>query len=133
MNRTFKRFIIFLGMFLIFYGTIWAQNVPPALFVKDGEKSVALQVTAVHVDTRIYGSLAQTAMTMTFYNPGNRAVAGDLYFPLPDGATVSGYALDIKGVMIDGVVVEKDRGRQVFEKIVRKGIDPGLVEWVKGN
>ncbi len=133
MNRTFKRFIIFSGMFLVFYGTIWAQNVPPALFVKDGEQSVALQVTAVHVDTRIYGSLAQTVMTMTFYNPGTRAVAGDLYFPLPEGATISGYALDIKGVMIDGVVVEKDRGRQVFEKIVRKGIDPGLVEWVKGN
>ena len=35
--------------------------------------------------------------------------------------------------MIEGVAVEKDRGREVFEKIVRQGIDPGLVEWTKGN
>ena len=43
---------------------------------------------------------------------------GDLYFPLPEGATVSGYALDIEGRMIDGVAVEKHKGRQVFENIV---------------
>ena len=30
-------------------------------------------------------------------------------------------------------MVERDKGRIVFEKIVRQGIDPGLVEWVKGN
>jgi len=70
---------------------------------------------------------------MTFANPHERALAGDLYFPLPEGTTISGYALDIEGQMVEGVVVEKDRGRQVFEKIVRQGIDPGLVEWVGGN
>jgi Ca-activated chloride channel family protein len=132
-GRSVIRSIIFSVGLILFCAAAWAQNVPPALFVKDGERSVALEVTAVSVDTRIYGSLAQTSMTLTFYNPGTRAVAGDLYFPLPEGATVSGYALDIKGVMIDGVTVEKDRGRQVFEKIVRQGLDPGLVEWVKGD
>ncbi|MCX7935118.1 MAG: VIT and VWA domain-containing protein, partial [Planctomycetota bacterium] len=71
--------------------------------------------------------------TMVFANPNPRPLAGDLYFPLPEGATVSGYALDVNGVMVDGAVVAKDRGRQVFEKEVRKGIDPGLVEWAKGN
>lgn len=34
---------------------------------------------------------------------------------------------------MDGVVVGKDKGRQVFETEVRKGIDPGLIEWTKGN
>jgi hypothetical protein len=70
---------------------------------------------------------------MTFTNSHNRVLEGELYFPLPQGATVSGYALDIKGKMIDGVAVEKNRGREVFEKITRQGIDPGLVEWAKGN
>ena len=31
------------------------------------------------------------------------------------------------------MVVEKAKGRQVFESIVRQGIDPGLLEWTKGN
>jgi hypothetical protein len=70
---------------------------------------------------------------MVFTNPHNRVLEGELYFPLPQGATVSGYALDIKGKMIDGVAIEKSRGREVFKTIVRRGIDPGLVEWAKGN
>lgn len=114
-----------------------AQSLRPILVVRveDGkvEKTEPLALTAFHVDTRILGFLAETRMTMTFSNPHNRVLAGDLYFPLPEGATVSGYALDINGVMVDGVVVEKQKGRQVYEKIVRMGIDPGLVEWVKGN
>ena len=72
-------------------------------------------------------------MTMTFANPNSRVMEGDLVFPLAEGSTISGYALDIQGKMVDGVVIEKHRGRQVFEKIVRQGIDPGLVEWTKGN
>jgi Ca-activated chloride channel homolog len=111
------------------------RRMPPALMVKLDKKkpSVPLSVSKLEVKTRIFGFLAETRMTMTFFNPNNRVLEGDLYFPLPEGATVSGYALDIKGQMVDGVVVEKDRGRQVFEKIVRQGIDPGLVEWTRGN
>jgi len=106
---------------------------PPALLVKIEEKSEPLRLAKVKVEAQIRGQVAETRMTMTFHNPNSRQLAGDLYFPLPEGAAVSGYALDIHGVMVDGVVVEKDKGRQVFEKEVRKGIDPGLVEWVKGN
>jgi tetratricopeptide (TPR) repeat protein len=96
-------------------------------------KAESLPVTTVTIEARIFGPVAETRMTMVFSNPHNRALAGDLYFPLPEGATVSGYALDIEGAMVDGVVVEKDKGRQVFEKIVRQGVDPGLVELTKGN
>ena len=128
-----KRIVTISIIFLMLQVLGWAQEVPPALFIKEGEQSQALTVTSVNVKTRIYGNLAETQMTLTFFNPSSRVLAGDLYFPLPEGATVSGYALDIQGSLVDGVVVEKDRARQVLEKIVRQGIDPGLVEWVKGN
>jgi Ca-activated chloride channel homolog len=111
-----------------------AQRVPPpALMVQEEESSKPLKISSVDVDVRIVGFVAETRMTMVFYNPHDRVMAGDLYFPLPQGATVSGYALDLEGRMVDGVVVEKDKARQVFEIEVRKGVDPGLVEWVKGN
>ena len=113
--------------------SLFAQGVPPALMVKVKERSEPLTVSRVNVDVRTLGYLAQTTMTLTFSNPHPRQLAGDLYFPLPEGSTVSGYALDINGVMVDGVVVGKQKGRVVFEKVVRQGIDPGLVEWVKGN
>ena len=35
--------------------------------------------------------------------------------------------------MIDGVAVEKHEARQVYEEVVRQGIDPGLVQWTAGN
>jgi tetratricopeptide (TPR) repeat protein len=113
-----------------------AQSVPPALFVKvkpDAPKSEALRITKLAVEARLFGYIAETKMTMTFSNPHERVLEGDLYFPLPEGSTVSGYALDIQGAMVDGVAVEKEKGREVYEKIVRQGIDPGLVEWTKGS
>ncbi len=109
-------------------------RVPPVLVVRvTPEKLVPLTLSRVDIDVKIFGYIAETEMTMTFGNPNNRVMAGDLYFPLPEGATVSGYALDINGIMVDGVVVERQKARQVFEKELRKGIDPGIVQWVKGN
>jgi len=74
-----------------------------------------------------------TISSPTFANPYDRVLHGDLYFPLSEGATISGCALDIDGKLIDGVAVEKHKGREVFEQIVRQNIDPGLIEWTKGN
>ncbi|MEW5817033.1 MAG: VIT domain-containing protein [Spirochaetota bacterium] len=111
----------------------FSQNVPPALFITGAEKAESLKTTRLAIEVRIYGTVSETRMTMTFFNPSNKQVAGDLYVPLPEKAVVSGFALDINGVLVDGVPVEKQKGQQVFEKIVRQGIDPGLAEWTKGS
>lgn len=96
-----------------------------------GEEPVRLAELAMRV--RIFGHLAESTMTMKFYNPNSRVLEGELEFPLPEGAILSGYALDVNGVLIDGVAIEKQKAREIFETEVRKGVDPGLVEKVKGN
>ncbi len=111
----------------------FAQELAPSLMIKENGTSEPLRVSKVKVESVINGFVTETKMTMTFSNPKNRILEGELYFPLPQGSTVAGYALDINGKMIDGVIVEKAKGRQVFEKIVRQKVDPGLVEWTKGN
>jgi hypothetical protein len=127
-------FLGFLGSLMIgFPAGLAAQGTAPALVSIDSGKPEPLYLARLAVDVRIFGVVAETRMTMTFSNPHDRQLAGNLYFPLPEGATVSGYALDINGAMVDGVVVEKDKGRQVFESLTRRRIDPGLVEWVRGN
>ncbi len=127
-------FIIMAAVFILVSKGAGAQEMrPPVLVSQIDDKAQPLKLARVGIEVRILGRITETKMTMTFFNPQGRALAGDLYFPLPEGATVSGYALDIGGVMVDGVVVEKDKARQVFEKEVRRGVDPGLVEWVKGN
>ena len=128
---------VFLPAMLVLLAAVpeaaFGQDVPPVLMVRIDGKSQPLGLSRYEADVRVFGYLAETAVTMTFANPNDRAMEGDLYFPLGEGATVSGYALDVNGQMVDGVAVEKDKGREVFEKIVRQGIDPGLVEWTRGN
>jgi Ca-activated chloride channel homolog len=106
---------------------------PPSLVVDDAGNPVPMLVDAVDVDVTIRGLLAETTMTMTFRNPHSRVLEGELLFPLPEGSTVSGYGLDVGGELVEGVIVEKDKARVAFETEVRKGVDPGLVEWVRGN
>ena len=118
---------------LVSVSTLSAQTVPPALMVQQDGRSLPLGLAKLQTEVRILGSVAETTTTMTFANPTARAMQGDLYFPLPEAATISGYALDINGVMVDGVAVEKHEARRVFEEVVRHGIDPGLVQWTKGN
>lgn len=117
----------------VLISSLTAQNRAPLLDIKGEEKTDPLILTKLSVGVKIAGLIAETKMTMTFYNPNNRELEGELVFPLPRGATICGYALDINGKMVDGAAVEKHRGREVFEKIVRRGIDPGLIEMVKGN
>ena len=46
---------------------------------------------------------------------------------------MSGYGLDIDGVLVEGVIVQKDKARRVFNTEVRKRVDPGIVSWTRGN
>ena len=85
------------------------------------------------VEARVAGAFATVRALIVVENPNSRPLEGALEFPLPDGASVCGYALDMNGVMIDGVVVKKEKARVAFEKEVKKGVDPGLVEHVQGN
>ena len=79
-----------------------AQEVPPILVVQDeAGHGNPLELTRYGVNVMVHGFVAETSITMTFHNPNDRVLAGDLHFPLPDGATVSGYALDIEGRMVD--------------------------------
>src|SRR5687768_4953657 len=100
-----------------------AQDVPPALFVASDERAVPLRLSRVDIGVRVIGALAETRTTLTYCNSLPRQLEGTLHFPLPEGATVSGYALDVGGVLVDGVAIEKQKAQVVFEKEVRKGID----------
>ncbi len=133
MKRSIVGIIILIIFLIAFKGYSSAQTSPPVLVSQDEEKKEEMILTKLAVGVRITSSVAETEMVMSFYNPHDRQLSGDLYFPLPEGAFISGYALDVNNVMVDGVVVKKAKGRQVFEQLVRRSIDPGLVEYVKGN
>ena len=96
-------------------------------------KYVPLRMDELTIDVKVVANLAVTTMSMNFHNDLDRVLEGRLNFPLGEGQTVSRFAMTVNGKLREGVVVEKAKGRQVFESIVRQGIDPGLLEWTKGN
>jgi Ca-activated chloride channel family protein len=112
-----------------------AARSSPQLVVKIAADTPArsLRLTHARYGVRVTGFLAETTATLTFRNDFERPLEADLVFPLPEGASLSGYALDVAGTLVDGVVVERQQARVAFETEVRKGIDPGLAEWAQGN
>ena len=102
-------------------------------FIKSLKAEEPVRLKSLDINVSVTGIYAETTQVMHFYNPNKRTFAGELVFPLPDNAVVCGYALDIDGIMRDGVIVPKQEARKILEEEERKGADPGLVEQVQGN
>ena len=106
----------------------------PVMLGREGdEPSAPLVLESARYEVTVAGFAARTRATLTFRNDAGRVLEGEFVYPLPDTAVISGFALDVGGRMVDGVVVEAQQARIAFDTEVRKGIDPGLVEWVRGN
>ncbi|MBR2356032.1 MAG: DUF2135 domain-containing protein [Kiritimatiellae bacterium] len=108
---------------------------PPPVFrpalERAGEQPVKVECTREIVEDN--GLLRKVSASIVFTNPNQRVFEGELELPLPDRAAVCGYALEVNGTMVPGVVVGKDEARIAFENEKRQGVDPGVVEHVKGN
>jgi Flp pilus assembly protein TadD len=105
---------------------------PPVIAIAGPvERPVVLQ--SVKVNAEIAGSVALTRVEMVFFNPNSRVLEGELQFPLLDGQSIVGFALDVDGKLREAVPVEKARGQAVFEDITRVRVDPGLLQVTQGN
>lgn len=103
----------------------------PLLIAPAAEQPV--QLRHARIEGEVQAGIAQTRITLEFHNPNQRVLEGELQFPLAEGQQITGFALDINGELREAVPVPKDRGRQVFEEIARRGVDPGLLEQTAGN
>jgi len=139
--------IAFLGA-LAFMGLAttegWAASLPnPQLTALDSgvndEEAVsrALEIADLQVQVEIVGNVAETTLTARFVNPTRDDLEGTFTLQMPDGAVVTGYALDVDDgdgdVMIDGVLMPPVRARLVFDEKLRAGVDPGVAEVRRGN
>ncbi|WP_239455670.1 VIT domain-containing protein [Flavobacterium ginsenosidimutans] len=117
--------------FLLFIGTkTFAQS--PELTVK-GDDAEKVRMSQLKVNVKVVGNIAYTTSEMHFFNSGTRQMEAELIFPLPENVSVSRYAIDINGKLREAVPVNKNKGKQVFEAIEHRRVDPGLLEKVDGN
>ena len=99
----------------------------------NSKDSAYVSLSKLKAEVKVIGNYAITTMEMKFCNRSMRMLEGELVFPMPDGVSVSRYAIDINGKMREAVPVEKEKGQLVFENIERRKVDPGLLEKVDGN
>ncbi|MEN9864841.1 MAG: hypothetical protein RL748_431, partial [Pseudomonadota bacterium] len=105
--------------------------VPPLIETPKGETPIRLH--SLKIDGEISAGMAETSVTLVFFNPNARPLEGNLQFPLLAGQTISAFALDMDGSLRAAVPVEKAKGRQIFEEVERRRVDPALLEVTQGN
>ena len=89
-----------------------------------------LTIDSVHIHTAIAGGVAQTEVEQTWRNDTDRAQEGSYLFPLPEGATVSDFALYDGDRKMAGRLLDKDQAADTYEGIVRRQRDPALLRYV---
>lgn len=106
----------------------------PQIWIDPAQGSLQpIRLTELQIDVRMLGLLASTTLELRFHNPNDRVLEGEFVFPLAQGQSLTGYALEVDGQLREGVVVDKQTARVAFESITRQGIDPGLAELTRGN
>lgn len=123
--------MIILCWFLFPAQILLAQVGLPQLQGKKTEKPILIKDLRIVVS--VLGHTAHTRLELNYYNPNDRILEGEFHFPLPQGASVSHFALEVDGAMREAVAVDKQKATQAFEAITRRVVDPGVLEKTKGN
>ncbi len=85
------------------------------------------------VTATIRDGVADVTVEQTFHSDAAAQLEGTYLFPLPKGAAVAKFAMTMGGRMVAGEVVEAKQARRVYEEIVSRRRDPGLLEYVGGG
>lgn len=121
-----------LAMALSLFGHLHSANATGLLLPADGSLG-PLVIRSHRVSVAIHERVAETRVVQIFHNQTNRVLEGTYIFPLPPGASVSGFAMTVNGRRVEGSVLEANEARGIYEGIVARMRDPGLVEYMGGN
>ncbi len=88
-----------------------------------------LEVREHHVSVEIDGQVATTKIDQTFYNPTGSRLEGTYIFPLPKGAEIDRFEMDVNGEFVTAELLDSKKARGIYEDIVRRAKDPALMEY----
>ncbi|MDA1161972.1 MAG: VIT domain-containing protein [Planctomycetota bacterium] len=103
------------------------------IVVDPSGQEMKLSLRKFHVDAHIEDGFARTTIDQTYFNHTHERQEGTFKFPLPPDASLSRLAMYVNGELMEGGMVERDHGRNVFEQIMHTKRDPALLEWVDGS
>ena len=92
-----------------------------------------LAIKHQRVDIRLRDGVATARIDQSFKNHTDRDLEAVYVFPLPENAGISDFGMWIGGKRVSGELVEKDKASKIYQDIVRRMKDPGLLEHLGGR
>ncbi len=86
-------------------------------------------VKSIKIDTKISGQVATTRVEQVFENKTPYTLEGRYFFPIPEDASVEQFAIWENGKKLSGEVRSREEARRIYNEIVRRMMDPGLLEY----
>ena len=89
----------------------------------------ALPIKSIKIDTKISSQIATTHVEQVFRNDTNVTLEGTYFFPIPESASVAEFAIWDGDRRLVGEVRTREEARRIYDEIVRRQRDPGLLEY----
>ncbi|RLB62547.1 MAG: hypothetical protein DRI90_08830, partial [Deltaproteobacteria bacterium] len=95
-----------------------------------GKPAQRLQLKSQSVRAVIRNGLSETEVDQTFFNPGPRPVEGWYWFSVPEGASVTSFAVETNGQLVEGEFIERKEAAKQYGAAKRSGHAPAILEWI---
>jgi len=86
-------------------------------------------MTYAKVNARVTDQIAVTSVDQEFYNPNPQRLEGTFIFPVPKGAQLNKFTMEIDGKQVEAELLSAEKARRIYEDIVRRMKDPALLEY----
>lgn len=89
----------------------------------------ALPVKSINIDVKVTAQVATTHVEQVFRNDTQYTLEGTYFFPIPETASIVEFAIWENGKKLVGEVRSREEARRIYDEIVRRQRDPGLLEY----
>ncbi len=90
----------------------------------------AIEVASVEATIDVRESVATTTLRMTVKNPASHVQEAEMLIPVPHRAAIRSFGFDGAGQEPTAKILPADEARRIYEEIVRRSLDPALLEFV---
>ena len=88
-----------------------------------------VELKSIDADVRIEERRATTTLTLTMYNSAPRLQEAEVMLPVPAGSTLREFGIEGAEGKFSATLMPRDEARRIYDDIVRRLIDPGLLEF----
>jgi len=122
------------GVSIFFVALAFAGSAHAHGFLIPEDKSLPPLAMVHHrVNIAIDEQVAITTVEQAFRNHTDRQLEATYIFPLPKGANVNKFVMWVDGKEQAGELLDSKKAGEVYQSIVRRTQDPGLLEYIGNN